>query len=64
MEYNTVEKDKIYLGEVEFSNLVKVLTRAYEFRNNNQKPKAVVIPKLTSVNGVAVEYEESPNGKQ
>ncbi len=44
-------------GEVEFINLARTLTRGYRFRNDNKEPKAIVIPNITSVDGIAREYK-------
>lgn len=51
-----MQDGNIYFGEGEFTNLVKVLIRAYQYRNNNQKPKFVVFPEVKEVDGVKVEW--------
>lgn len=56
MDKTTMQDGNIYFGEGEFTNLVKVLIRAYQYRNNNQKPKFVVFPEVKEVDGVKVEW--------
>lgn len=56
MERNTIQDNKFFMGEREFTNIIYVLIRAYRFRNNNQNPEAVVLPNITEVGGVKVEF--------
>lgn len=53
---NTIQDNKFCMGEREFTNLIWVLIRAYRFRNNNQNPEAIVLPNITEVGGVKVEF--------
>jgi len=56
MERNSIVGKKFHFGEVEFTNLIKVLIRTYRFRHNNQNPEAIVIPDIKVVDGVKVEF--------
>lgn len=56
MEGNTIQDNKFFMGEKEFTNLIKILSRAYRYRNKNQSPEAIVIPKVFEVDGVRVEF--------
>jgi len=56
MERNSIIGKKFHFGEFEFTNLIKVLIRAYRFRNKNQSPEAIVMPDIKNVNGVKIEY--------
>lgn len=57
MERTTIEGDKIYLGRVELSNLIKNMVRTYKFHNNNKEPETVVIPIIEEVDGITVIYQ-------
>lgn len=50
---------KVFFGEKEFTNLIRVLIRAYRYRNNNQTPKAIVMPDVKDVDGVKVEFPKT-----
>jgi len=65
MENTRMEKDKVILGEVELSNIVRALVRAYRFKNQNKEPKVVVIPDIKEVDGVKVEFQgqKQPTGQ-
>jgi len=53
----TIIKDqKVYFGDAEFTSLVKTLIRIYRFRSKDQIPEAVVIPNITEVEGVKIEF--------
>lgn len=57
MEKNTIQDNKLFMGEREFTNLIKVLIRVYRFRNKNQNPEAIVLPDITEVDGVKVDFQ-------
>ena len=52
-----IEDDKFYLGQTELSLIVKRILRHYRYLNKNNNPESVVIPLLTEVEGVKIEYE-------
>jgi len=54
----TIKDEKVYFGEKEFTNLIRTLIRVYRYRSNNQTPVAIVIPDVTEVEGVKVEFPE------
>ena len=56
MERNTIQDNKFFMGEREFTNIIWVLIRAYRFRNKNQNPEAIVLPDITEVGGVRIEF--------
>ncbi len=58
-ERTFMDSNKIIFGDLEFTTTVKRLISAYRFRNNGKDPEAVVIPIITKVAGVAVEYQPS-----
>jgi len=53
----TIIKDqKVLFGEQELTNLIRTLIRVYRFRCGNQTPIAIVMPNVTEVDGVEVEF--------
>lgn len=56
LKHNSMQDDQFYFGEWEFTNLIWALIRAYRFRNNNQNPKAIVMPNIKEVGGVRIEF--------
>lgn len=54
-----IQDQKVHFGEWEFSNLIRTLIRVYCFRCSNQTPIAIVMPDVTEVNGVKVEFAEA-----
>lgn len=59
-----IQDDKIYYGEQELANLINVLIRAYRFKCKNQDPKMIVIPIISEVAGIKVEYMGGSSGKE
>lgn len=53
-----IQDQKVYLGEAEFTNLIRTLIRVYRFRSSNQTPEAIVMPDVMEVDGVKVEFPE------
>ena len=59
----TIIKDqKVVFGEQEFTNLMMTLIRLYRFRCKNQPPTAIIMPDVTEVEGVKVEFPK-PRGE-
>ena len=56
MERNTILDNKFFFGNVEFTNIMWALIRAYRYRNNNQNPEAIVLPDIKEVGGVKIEF--------
>ena len=52
----SMDDNKITFGDLEFTTTVRRLISAYRFRNGGHDPEAVVIPIITNVAGIAVEY--------
>ncbi len=55
----SMDDNKITFGDLEFTTTVRRLISAYRFRNQGRDPEAVVIPIITKVAGIAVEYVPS-----
>ena len=51
-----IEGNKFYLGQAELSFIVKRIIKHYQYRHNNEDPKAVIIPYLEEVEGVPILY--------
>ena len=51
------------LGRLEFEGLLKKLLRVYRFNNDNETPKALVVPEIKSVEGVKVKLRLSKEEK-
>ena len=61
---NKIEGKKFYLGQAELAALVTRIIRFYQFHNDNESPKEVVIPLLSNVEGVKITYERGNTGKE
>ncbi len=57
---STIKDNKFYLGQLEMANIIRPAIRSYRFNNNNQSPKAVVLPFVEEVDGIKVEFQQSP----
>ncbi len=55
-----MENDRFYIGQVELGMIISRVIRHYRFMNKNADPDAVVIPYLSDVEGIKIEYEEGP----
>jgi len=52
-----IEEGTFFLGQLELKAIVQKIIRTYRFFNNNRNPELVVIPFLSEVDGVKVDYE-------
>ena len=63
MDRTRIQDEKLYFGSLELSNLLIRLVRGYQFMNNNKIPKAVFLPRITSIKVgeevIPIEYEQS-----
>jgi len=55
-ERGTIDGDKFIMGDMEFTNLVRLMIRFYNIRNNNRKPKVVIMPTIFEVDGVTIQF--------
>ena len=56
MSNSRIEEGTIYIGTEELSILIGHMIRGYKFLNQNNEPKKVVIPHITEVKGVKINY--------
>ena len=60
-DYTTDKDGEVQFGEVEFTNLIKMLLRGYRFMNKNNNPSVVIMPNITEVDGVKIRYMAIPD---
>lgn len=54
---------KVVIPKYRFESWLSAILIAYRFYNKNENPKSIVVPRVTKVEGVAVEYEGQPEAK-
>lgn len=59
MERTTISGDKIRLGDIELTNIMKSLIKGYRFLHGNNSPKSITIPNITKVEDVTIIYEKA-----
>lgn len=55
-----IDNNKFYIGQIELGMIIERVIKHYRFLNKNDNPVAVVIPYLSDVEGVKIEYEKGP----
>jgi len=56
MERTTSENGIVYLGETEFRMLMVRLILSHKFHRGGEMPSKIVLPAVSEVEGVAIEY--------
>ncbi len=56
-EHTKIDGDTLYFGDVEFTNLMKRFISGYKFKNDNRRPKRLLLPNIHLIDGVAIEFE-------
>ena len=64
LKRTVIQDQKVYFGEWELSNLIRTLIGLYRFRCGNQTPTAIVMPNVTEVDGVKVEFPKPKKVKE
>lgn len=59
MERTETKDNIIYIGDLEFKGLLTQVVRVHAFTHSGEKPAKIVIPILTEVDGVPIEFMES-----
>ena len=57
MSNTRIEGEVMYLGSEELSIILKSMLRGYRFLHDNTMPTTIVLPNITEIEGVKVEYE-------
>jgi len=57
MERTKYENKTIYVGEFEFTRLMRQLIRNYRFMRENEEPTKVILPSVMEVEGVRIVKE-------
>ena len=52
----TIDDGIIYIGERDLTRQLVYVIRNYRFNNNNQEPKAIVLPDIKEIGGVKIEF--------
>lgn len=54
---------EIALSPIIMQNLLHKLVRYYQFAHGNESPTKIIVPRLTKVDGIIVEYAKQPEPK-
>lgn len=58
MDRTTIQEKTLYMGELDFTGILKSLIKGYKYTHKGEKPEGIVIPRVDMVDGVPIAYGE------